>query len=56
MGEIATTFRQAGVPDGFHAAAATVYRRMAHFKDEPETPSLEDVLAALLRSDEAERA
>ena len=48
MDEIATTFAEAGLPDGFHAAAADVYRRLAEFKDAPDTPALEAVLAALL--------
>jgi 3-hydroxyisobutyrate dehydrogenase-like beta-hydroxyacid dehydrogenase len=48
MEEISATFSRAGLPGGFHAAAADVYRRIAHFKDAPETPALEDVLAALL--------
>jgi 3-hydroxyisobutyrate dehydrogenase-like beta-hydroxyacid dehydrogenase len=48
MEEISATFSQAGLPGEFHAAAADVYRRIAHFKDAPETPALEEVLAALL--------
>lgn len=48
MEEIAATFEDAGMPDGFHTAAAEVYRRMAGFKDAPEVPSLADVLTALL--------
>jgi 3-hydroxyisobutyrate dehydrogenase-like beta-hydroxyacid dehydrogenase len=51
MEEIAATFREAGMPGEFHAAAADVYRRLAHFKDSPATPALEDVLAALLQHD-----
>ena len=47
MEEIAATFEEAGLPGGFHAAAADVYRRLARFKDATETPPLEDVLAAL---------
>jgi len=47
MDEIAATFRDAGQPGEFHAAAGEVYRRIAHFKDAPETPELEVVLAAL---------
>lgn len=47
MEEIAATFGAAGLPEGFHQAAATIYHLMAGFKDAPETPSLEDVLAAL---------
>ena len=47
MDEIAATFAGAGLPGDFHAAAAVVYRRIAHFKDAAETPPLEDVLDAL---------
>jgi 3-hydroxyisobutyrate dehydrogenase-like beta-hydroxyacid dehydrogenase len=52
MEEIAATFRAAGVPDGFHTAAARVYRRLAHLKDAPATPALEEVLVALLRGED----
>jgi len=31
--------------------AADIYRRLARFKGAPETPTLEDVLAALLQKD-----
>ena len=48
MEEIALTFREAGLPDGFHLAAADVYHRMARFKDSSEVPPLNDVLNALL--------
>lgn len=48
MQEIAATFSEAGLPDGFHLAAYEVYRRMAGFKDVEATPALDDVLAALL--------
>ena len=48
MREIASTFQRAGLPDGFHKAAAEVYQRMAYFKDSHETPPLENVLSALL--------
>jgi len=33
MREIAATFAAAGLPDGFHAAAAEMYRRLAPLKD-----------------------
>ena len=46
MEEIAATFAAAGLPDGFHKAAAEVYRRMGRYKDTP-TPSMADVAAAL---------
>ncbi|MCY4464742.1 MAG: DUF1932 domain-containing protein [Chloroflexi bacterium] len=49
MQEIAATFEEAGLPDGFHLAAYEVYRRMAGFKDAEATPALDDVLAALLK-------
>ena len=47
MEEIASTFREVGLPGDFHAAASIIYQRMADFKDKPSTPPLEDVLAAL---------
>lgn len=47
MEEISRTFEEAGLPGGFHAAAAEVYRRIGQFKDAPEMPSLEEVLKAL---------
>lgn len=48
MDEISATFEAAGLPGGFHAAAGDLYRRLARFKDASETPTLEEVLAALL--------
>lgn len=48
MEEISSTFADAGMPGGFHAAAAEIYRRLAPFKDSRETPPLEEILAALL--------
>ena len=33
MKEIAATFHEAGVPDGFHEAAAEIYQRMANFRN-----------------------
>jgi 3-hydroxyisobutyrate dehydrogenase-like beta-hydroxyacid dehydrogenase len=50
MEEIAATFEAAGVPSEFHEAAATVYHRLASFKDANTLPSLEAVLATLLQS------
>ena len=49
MKEIAATFREAGLPEGFHQAAAEVYHRMADFKDAHEIPSLEDVIRRLFQ-------
>lgn len=54
MEEIAATFRAAGVPGGFHDAAAEIYDRLAHFKDAAPAPGLEDVLAALTAPGEVE--
>ena len=47
MEEIADTFAGADLPDGFHRAAAEIFRRLVEFKDVPEPPPLADVLAAL---------
>ena len=47
MHEIAATFQEAGLPNGFHEAAAEIYHRLAGFKYSTETPSLEDVLNTL---------
>jgi 3-hydroxyisobutyrate dehydrogenase-like beta-hydroxyacid dehydrogenase len=51
MEEISSTFQEAGMPGGFHAAAADLYRRIAHFKGVDPKPELESVLAALLQAD-----
>ena len=48
MKEIASTFGAAGLPEGFHLAAAEIYHKMAGFKSADETPPLDDVLKALL--------
>ncbi len=48
MEEIAATFRSSGLPDGFHRAAAAVYRRMARDEDAPaNTATLSAALRAL---------
>lgn len=49
MHEIAATFHAAGLPSGFHQAAAEVFRRLAGFKDHAEPPGIEAVLQALLK-------
>ena len=49
MHEISATFKGAGLPGGFHQAAAEVYERLATFKDHDETPAIESVLEALLK-------
>jgi len=50
MEEIAATFEEAGMPGGFHEAAADIYRRLAHFKHLPGTPLLPEVLDSLRHS------
>lgn len=51
MHEIAATLTAAGLPAGFHQAAAEVYARLAHFKDVADRPPLEQVLEALATGD-----
>jgi hypothetical protein len=51
MYEIAETFRGAGLPGGFHQAAAEVYKRLAGFKDQTEPPPIEAVLEMLLQGE-----
>ncbi|MBW8011737.1 MAG: NAD(P)-dependent oxidoreductase [Chloroflexi bacterium] len=48
MEEIATTFENAGLPNGFHLAAREIYQRLAKFKGADPLPSVEDVLNTLL--------
>jgi 3-hydroxyisobutyrate dehydrogenase-like beta-hydroxyacid dehydrogenase len=55
MEEIAATFDAAGLPGGFHEAAAEIYRRLADFKDAEPSPLLEAVLASLNRDLPARR-
>ncbi len=55
MQEIADTFDAAGLPDGFHRAAAEIYRRCPH-ADADATASLETVLAAISASRSRARA
>ena len=50
MAEIAATFREAGLPGEFHAAAEMIYRRIEGFKDTPSTPALGEVLKALIKT------
>jgi 3-hydroxyisobutyrate dehydrogenase-like beta-hydroxyacid dehydrogenase len=47
MEEIAASFEAAGLPGGFHSAAADIYGRLAAFKDAAAPPSLEEVTQAL---------
>ena len=47
MNEIAATFHEAGLPAGFHQAAAEIYHRLADFKGSSDIPPLDDVLRTL---------
>jgi 3-hydroxyisobutyrate dehydrogenase-like beta-hydroxyacid dehydrogenase len=50
MEEIAANFEAAGLPAGFHLAAAEIYRRLEGFKDAPKPVALAEVKTALLRN------
>jgi len=49
MEEIAASFEGAGLPGGFHLAAADLYRRLEAFKAGNNPPSLAEVTAAIRR-------
>jgi len=49
MNEIAATFAAAGLPDGFHRAAAEVWSRLSSYKDAPK-PSVADVVDVLRKA------
>lgn len=48
MDEIATAFREAGLPDGFHLGASEIFRCLENFKDAPVAPSIEAVTGAII--------
>jgi 3-hydroxyisobutyrate dehydrogenase-like beta-hydroxyacid dehydrogenase len=50
MEEIAASFEAAGLPGGFHLAAADIYRRLESFKDGAGPPALSQVIAAMRRA------
>jgi 3-hydroxyisobutyrate dehydrogenase-like beta-hydroxyacid dehydrogenase len=47
MDEIAATFAAANLPDGFHRAAAEIYRRLSPYKDAGVPPTIDDVAKTL---------
>ncbi|MGH7331582.1 MAG: DUF1932 domain-containing protein [Candidatus Rokuibacteriota bacterium] len=47
MEEIAATFANAGLPDGFHQASAEIYRRLAGYKD-TAPPPVDELVRSLL--------
>jgi len=49
MNEIAATFAAAGLPDGFHLAAAEVWDRLSSYKDAPK-PTVADVVEVLRKA------
>ena len=49
MEEIAAAFGAKGLPSGFHAAAAQLYRSLGEFKDQDPGPDLSEVLEVLRR-------
>lgn len=54
MHEIAATWEAAGLPTGFHRAAGEIFGRMARFKDESTTATLDDVVGAVLQTPDAD--
>ena len=48
MAEIAATFDDAGLPDGFFLAAGKIYESLAGYKDAPGLPSAAEVAKALM--------
>ena len=50
MKEIASTLAAAGLPTGFHDAAAEIYSRLSRFKNE-ESVTIEEIEAVLLRTE-----
>jgi 3-hydroxyisobutyrate dehydrogenase-like beta-hydroxyacid dehydrogenase len=49
MEEIAATFETAGLPGGFHEAAAAIYRRLSDYRDAATPPSMSDLVGPLTR-------
>ena len=47
MEESTEAFGEAGLPDGFSRAAATIYRRLVDYKDVKEPPSVAEISAVL---------
>lgn len=50
MEEIAASFMDAGLPGGFHQAAAEIYRRMERYKDTAAPPSMAEVVTSFTKS------
>jgi 3-hydroxyisobutyrate dehydrogenase-like beta-hydroxyacid dehydrogenase len=56
MEEIASSFEAAGLPGGFHLAAAELYGRLEGFKDGTAPPTLAEVTEALLEAEAEDKA
>jgi 3-hydroxyisobutyrate dehydrogenase-like beta-hydroxyacid dehydrogenase len=54
MDEIAATLREAGLPGGFHEAAAELYRRLDGYQSAAAAPPLGEILAALAHADHSQ--
>ncbi len=54
MDEIAEMYTEAGLPDGFHLAAAELYRRLKSYQGAESLPYLEQVLDSLLHPESHE--
>jgi hypothetical protein len=50
MEEVAESFENAGLPGGFHQAAAEIYRRLDGYKDTAAPPSMAEVAASLAKA------
>jgi 3-hydroxyisobutyrate dehydrogenase-like beta-hydroxyacid dehydrogenase len=48
MDEIANTFAEIDLPDGFYRASRQIYQRMSHFKGHNGLPELDEVVGALV--------
>jgi 3-hydroxyisobutyrate dehydrogenase-like beta-hydroxyacid dehydrogenase len=55
MEEIAQAFMAAGLPGGFHRAAADLYRRLERYKDVEQPPSLAEATAVILEMSQGEK-
>ena len=51
MEEIAASFEAAGLPPGFHQAAADLYRRLEQFKDAATPPTMQDITSRLAQGE-----
>jgi 3-hydroxyisobutyrate dehydrogenase-like beta-hydroxyacid dehydrogenase len=52
MDEIANTFAEIGLPDGFHRASRQIYDRLSQFKGSDDLPELDEVVSALVNPGE----